>query len=151
MPWLALPAQQLTATELSLGAAVSMARRTFAGAEVGLAHRPSAESRIGLTLAGGGSAGTAAARAQLTLQILVNPAARSGAGLFAGLGTAFLVRRDSPSQGYLALVLGLEGRPGSPQGWYVEGGLGGGVRIAAGWRGRRFPRWWSGRGRGRIP
>jgi hypothetical protein len=130
---------------MSVGAAASMARRTFAGAELGLAHRPSTDSRIALALAGGTAAGRAAARAQLTLQLLVNPAVRSGTGLYAGVGAVFSARHASPGQGFLAVLLGLEGAPGRRASWYVELGLAGGVRAAAGWRVRRFPAWWRGR------
>jgi hypothetical protein len=137
-------AQQLTATELSAGAATSMARRMFAGAELGVAHRPSGDSRIAFAVAGGTIAERAAARAQLTLQLLVNSAARSGTGIYAGVGTAFVARRGAPGQGFLAVVLGLEGAPGRRQNWYVEAGLGGGVRAAVGWRVRWFPAWWRG-------
>lgn len=136
--------QQLTATELSVGAASSMARRTFAGVELGLAHRPSTDSRIALALAGGTDAGRAAARAQVTVQLLVNPSVRSGAGLYAGLGAAFIARREGPGQGFLAVLLGFEGAPGRRESWYLELGLAGGVRAAAGWRLRRFPPWWRG-------
>jgi len=135
-------AQQLTATELSLGAAAAMARQTFVGAALGVAHRPSADSRLGLDLAGGSVAGQAAARAQLTLQLLVNPATRTGLGMYAGFGAAFTARRGAPGQGFLAVLLGVEQTPGRRQGWYAELGLAGGVRAAAGWRMRSFPRWW---------
>lgn len=121
-----------------------MARRTFAGAELGVAHRPSGESRIALAFAGGTAGERVAARAQLTIQLLVNASARSGAGIYAGVGTAVTARRGAPGQGYLAVLLGLEGSPGRRQGWFVEGGLAGGVRAAAGWRLRRFPTWWRG-------
>jgi hypothetical protein len=139
---LALQSQQLTATELSLGAATVMAHRTFVGAELGLAHRPSGDSRVALALAGGTTPARAAARAQLTLQLLVNPAARSGPGFYAGVGGAFMARRGSPGQGFLAVLLGFEGAPGRRQGWYLELGFAGGVRAAAGWRARVFPKWW---------
>ena len=139
---LALQSQQLTATELSLGGATVMAQRTFVGAELGLAHRPSGESRVALALAGGTIAERAAARAQLTLQLLVNPAARSGPGFYAGVGGAFMARRGSPGQGFLAVLLGFEGAPGRRHGWYLELGFAGGVRAAAGWRARAFPQWW---------
>ena len=137
-------AQQLTATELSLGGAAALARQTFAGAELGVAHRPSADSRIAFDLAGGAIRQRAAARAQLTLQLLVNPAARSGWGMYAGFGAAFTARRGSPGQGFVALLLGVEQTPGRRQGWYAELGLAGGVRAAVGWRMRWFPRWWRG-------
>lgn len=138
-------AQQLTSHEVGAGAAASLARRSFAGAELAYALRPSGESRIALAVAGGSVAGRAAARAQLTIQLLVNASARSGTGIYAGVGAAFVARRTSPGQGYLAILLGLEGRPGRRQGWYVEAGLSGGVRLAAGWRLRWFPAWWAGR------
>ena len=142
VPVLALQSQQLTATELSFGAAAVVARRTFAGGEVGLAHRPSGDSRIALALGGGTVSGHAAARAQLTLQLLVNPTSRSGPGLYAGVGGAFAARRGAPGQGFLAVLLGIEAAPGRRQAWYVELGFAGGVRAAAGWRVRRFPAWW---------
>ena len=142
LPVLALQSQQLTATELSLGGAAVMARHTFAGAELGLARRPSADTRIALALAGGTELGRAAGRAQLTLQVLVNALARSGPGLYAGIGGAFAARRAAPGQGRLAVVLGFEGAPARRHAWYLEVGFAGGVRAAAGWRLRWFPAWW---------
>ncbi|HEV8382804.1 MAG TPA: hypothetical protein VGQ29_14545 [Gemmatimonadales bacterium] len=138
----ALQSQQLTATELSLGPVAVMAQRTFTGAELGLARRPGGESRIALALGGGKIGEDAALRAQLTLQLLVNAAARSGPGLYAGVGGAFAARRGAPGQGFLVVLLGLEGAPGRRQAWYVELGFAGGVRAAVGWRMRWFPRWW---------
>ncbi len=41
-------------------------------------------------------------------------------------------------QGYIVLTLGVESRPGSGGGWFVEGGVGGGVRLAGGYRWRLF-------------
>ena len=142
LPLLALQSQQLTATELSLGAASSMARETFIGGELGLARRTSNESRAALAIAAGSTAGAAAARAQLTLQLLVNPAARTGVGVYGGLGGAFSGRRGSAGQGFVAVVLGVEGAPGQRSSWYAEVGLAGGFRAAVGWRARWFPRWW---------
>ena len=140
--------QRLTATEVGIGAAAAVARRTFAGAEVGLAYRPGGQSRVALAVAAGTAAERTAARAQLTLQFLVTPAARTGVGLYSGLGAALATRRGSPGAGFVALILGLEGAPGRRRGWqnwYLELGLGGGVRAAAGWRVREFPSWWTGR------
>jgi hypothetical protein len=140
---LSLQSQQLTATELSLGPAAVIAHRTFVGGELGLAHRPSGDSRIALALAGGTLDGRAAARAQFTLQLLVNPAARRGPGFYAGVGGVFAGQRGAPGQGFLAVLLGCEVAPGRRQGLYVEMGFAGGVRVAAGWRTRWFPPWWS--------
>ena len=141
---LALQSQQLTATELSLGADAVMAHRTFVGAELGFAHRPSGESRIALALAGGTNAERPAVHAQITLQLLLNPAARAGPGFYAGVGGAFSARHGSHGQGLLAVLLGCESAPGRRQGWYAELGFAGGVRAAAGWRARWFPNWWPG-------
>lgn len=145
LPVLAIQSQQLTATELSLGGAAFIARHTFAGAELGLARRPGADSRIAVAFAGGTEDGEVAGRAQLTLQLVVNAFARSGPGLYAGAGGAFAARRDRPSQGLLAVLVGLEAAPGRRQAWYVEVGFAGGVRAAAGWRLRWFPAWWRAR------
>lgn len=142
LPVLALQSQPLTATELSLGAAAALSRETFVGGELGLARRTSNESRVALALAGGGIAGEAAARAQVTLQLVVNPFARTGVGLYGGLGAAFSARHGDTGQGYVAILLGAEGTPGRRHGWYAELGLGGGYRAAAGWRVRWFPAWW---------
>jgi hypothetical protein len=140
---LALQSQPLTATELSLGAATVVAHRTFVGAELGVAKRPSGESRVALALAGGTVGERPAARAQLTLQLLVNPAVRRGPGFYAGVGGAFAARRGAPGQGVLAVLLGCEAAPGRRQGWYMEVGFAGGVRVSTGWRTRWFPAWWS--------
>ena len=140
---LATQSPQLTASELSLGAATVVAHRTFVGAELALAHRPSGESRVALALAGGTIAARPAARAQLTLQLLVNPAARRGPGFYAGVGGAFTARRGDPGQGFLAVLLGCEVAPGRSRGLYLELGFAGGVRVAAGWRTRWFPSWWQ--------
>lgn len=144
LPILAIQSQQLKATELSFGAAAAFARETFAGAELGIAHRPSNDSRIALAVAGGVMSPDeeAALRAQLTLQLLLNSSARSGAGLYAGVGAAYLGERGAPGRGFVALVIGAEQAPGRRRGWFVETGFGGGVRVALGWRARWFPSWW---------
>ena len=146
LPILALQSRQLKTTELSLGAAAAFAHETFAGAELGVAHRPSNDSRIALALAGGASSPdqAAAIRAQLTLQLLLNSIARSGAGFYAGVGAAYLGERGAPGRGFVALVVGVEQAPGTRRGWFIESGFGGGVRVAVGWRARRFPSWWRG-------
>jgi hypothetical protein len=139
-----LRGQRLSAFEAGAGVAVALARHTFAGAELGAGYRPGGESRVAFAVAAGTDGGRAAARARITAQFLVTPAARAGAGLYGGLGAAVAARRGSPGRGYLALLVGLERAPGRRGGWYAELGLGGGALLAAGWRGRWFPRWWRG-------
>jgi hypothetical protein len=141
-------AQRLTARELGFGAVAATGRRTFVGGELGVGLRPGGQSRFAVAVAAGGEAARAALRAQATLQFLVTPAARRGVGPYAGFGAAFSARRGSPSQGFVAVLIGIEGGPGRRTGWgnwYIECGMGGGVRAAAGWRLRSFPAWWSGR------
>jgi hypothetical protein len=135
--------QRLTAVEAGIGGSAILARRTYAGAELGLAYRAGGQSRVALALAAGSQHQRPALRAQLAAQFLVTPAARAGPGLYGGLGVAFAGRRDSPGAAYLALLLGLEAAPGRRAGWYAELGLAGGLRVAAGWRVRRFPGWWA--------
>jgi len=146
LPILALQSRQLTTTELSLGAAAALARETFAGAELGVAHRPSSDTRIALAVAGGVATpeDQAAVRAQLTLQVLLNSSARSGHGLYAGVGGAFIGQHGAPGRGFVALVIGAEQAPGRRRGWFIESGFAGGVRLAVGWRVRWFPSWWRG-------
>lgn len=134
--------QRLTALEAGAGGSVVAARHTFIGAELNVGYRGGGQSRVALAVAAGGAGNRAAARVQVTVQFLVTPAARSGAGLYGGIGVAIAGRRGTPGAGYLALLLGLEAAPGRRGGWYAEAGLAGGVRMAAGWRGRWFPRWW---------
>jgi hypothetical protein len=139
--------QRLTAIEVGGGLTTVAARHTFGAGEVGVGYRGGGgggQTRVSLAVAAGAEDGRAAARALLTVQFLVTPAARGGAGLYGGLGAAVTGRRGSPGGGYLALLLGLEGTPGRRSGWYGELGLCGGVRAAVGWRARRFPAWWRG-------
>ena len=145
LPLLALQTQTqtLTVNELSLGGAMVFLDHPFAGAELGLAHRPSTESRIALAVAGGATNGDPALRAQLTVQLLINSFARSGVGVYAGLGAAYAGRQGMPGQGFLAALVGMEAAPGRRNGWYAELGFCGGVRAAVGWRLRKFPPWWG--------
>jgi len=132
-----LRAQRLTVVEAGAGAALVVARHTMAGVEIGAGYRPGGQSRVALAVDMGTESGRAAARAQLTAQFLVTPSARSGAGLYGGLGVAVAGRRGAPGSGYLALLVGLEAAPGARRGgWYAELGLAGGARVSAGWRGR---------------
>ena len=136
-PVVPLSAQRLSIAEASAGAALVVARHTMTGLEVGAGYRPGGQSRVALAFDMGREDGRAAARAQLTAQFLVTPAARRGVGLYGGLGVAIAGRRGARGGGYVALLLGLEAAPGARRGgWYAELGLAGGARVAAGWRGR---------------
>ena len=138
----AAAAQGLTATEFGVGALVAFARRDFMGGAVSVSRRVGSQTRFAVSGSGGTLAERAAMRLEATAQFLVTPSARTGAGLYGGAGIAFRGAARTPGAGYLVALLGLDGAPGRRTGWYAELGLGGGVRVAAGWRWRRFPGWW---------
>jgi hypothetical protein len=52
---------------------------------------------------------------------------------YAGGGVALAATSDEVFE-YVLLVIGLETAPGARRGWFAEVGIGGGVRVAAGYR-----------------
>jgi hypothetical protein len=132
-------AQRGAATELSTAAVATIAARDFWGGNVGVARRV-AGRRVALDLAGGSVAGAAAMRARLTAQFVLRPQARSGVSPYGALGLAWAGATDAHGTAYLAVVAGLEAAPARSRGWYIEVGVEGGVRVAAGLRWRRLKR-----------
>jgi hypothetical protein len=106
------------------------------------ALRTSLRTRVAVALGIGGSGGDVAWRGELLAHFLLAPTRRVGAGIYGAGGIA--VVGGPIDQGYLVLAIGLEGRPGTRAGWFVEGGVGGGVRLALGYRWRRLPAAWPG-------
>lgn len=102
------------------------------------AWRPAGGARLALTIGAGSSDGRLSGRGELLAQFLLSPGRRSGVGFY-GLGGVAGVTgpRD---QGYLVVGLGLEWAPGGGSGWAIEAGVGGGARVAVGWRWRRLVR-----------
>ncbi|HTK55305.1 MAG TPA: hypothetical protein VL295_00660 [Gemmatimonadales bacterium] len=100
-----------------------------------LAHRAGPRGRISLFAGAGGGEGGASGRAEALVHLLVSPARRRGAApyLAGGLGLDIADRTEAR----LVALIGLEGSPGGRRGWVLEGGVGGGWRLAAGWRWRR--------------
>jgi hypothetical protein len=111
-----------------------------AGAYGGL--RTSLRTRVSAAGLAGVSGREAAWRGELLVHFLLNPTRRAGAGVYGAGGVA--VVGGPVNQGYVVLTLGVEGRPGAPSGWFVEAGVGGGARLAMGYRWRRFPAGWQG-------
>jgi hypothetical protein len=100
------------------------------------AWRPGGGVRLGLTIGAGSLDGRFSGRGELLAHFLLSPGRRRGVGLYGIGGIAGVAGpRD---QGYLILGLGLEQAPGSRSGWAIEAGVGGGVRVAVGWRWRRL-------------
>ena len=137
-----LRAQAPQATELGAGATVVLAHRAFWGAELGVARRPGGQGRFAVTAACGDYEHALGVRIEATAQFLLQPGERRGAGPYGGLGLAFMGADGTRGASYLTALLGVEAAPGGRGGWYVEAGLGGGVRVVAGRRFRRFPASW---------
>jgi len=127
--------------ELGLETVVTASEPAFYTAGVTATVRPSARARIGFYAGGGVDGdGNGAGRAELLGQFLLSPrSARPGWYAGGGLAGVFASGADN---GYLVLMVGVESRPGGRGGWFVEAGVGGGARIAAGYRWRKLPPGW---------
>lgn len=121
--------------ELGLQEITLFGDRVAVGAGGYWAARPSTRARVSLFAGGGRVAGRGFARGELLAHFLLAPGKRRGAAPYVAGGLA--VDAAARTEARLVAVLGLEGRPGARAGWVVEGGVGGGWRVSAGWRWRR--------------
>lgn len=112
---------------------------TFAGSGLGFAIRTWGRLRLSLTANAGNAAGSLAGRGEAALAYHVNPVRRRGATLYVGGGIAVTAARSVTTE-YMVLFVGMESTPGRPFGVFAEGGVGGGIRLSAGVRVRRFAR-----------
>jgi len=130
----ALSAQ--TAREIGVHATVLTTDPTVWLGGLSGAVRPSSRVRA-VALIGAGVQGDAVAwRGELLWQFLLTPRARQGVGVYGGGGVG--VSGGPDTEGVVVLTVGLEARPGSRTGWAFEVGVGGGVRLSASYRWRRF-------------
>jgi len=90
-------------------------------------------TRVATTIGAGVQEGAFAWRVEGLAHFHLNPEA-SGLGLYGGGGLA--LAGGVRTQGYLVLLLGAETSPRGPRGWAFEIGVGGGVRLAVGYRWR---------------
>jgi hypothetical protein len=104
------------------------------------ALRTSSRTRVSVGAGVGAAGGETVVRGELLLHFLLNPTRRRGMAPYAAGGVA--VESGPVEEGYLVLTLGLESRPGTRSGWFVEAGVGGGARVAVGFRYRRLPPGW---------
>ena len=140
-----LAAQDGTVRELGLEAVATAAEPAVYTAGVTASVRPSLRTRIGLYAGGGVTGdGDAVGRAELVAHFLLNPRS-TRAALYGGGGVAGVFARGADN-GFLVLLLGIEGNPGGRGGWFVEAGIGGGARLAAGYRWRKLPPGWRSKG-----
>lgn len=140
--YLGAPLTAQSARELQVQAVGSLASARFVGGGLGFALRSQGRTRLGLTLSagdlsehpeGGERTHSLAGRGELMASYHVNPYKRSGFAPYAGGGLAITATSDEMEE-YVLLVIGVEGAPGGPRGWFVETGVGGGVRVSAGYR-----------------
>ncbi len=101
------------------------------------ALRTTGRTRLSLGLGAGVSDGELAVRGELLGHFLLSPEEHRKPSFYVAGGIAGV--EGAVGRGYLVLTLGLEQAPASSSGWAVEVGAGGGVRVAAGYRWRRFP------------
>jgi hypothetical protein len=117
---------------------VTAAADRFVGVGAGWGVRSLGRLGLGITANVGDADGSLGARVEAVTVFHFNPFRRRGVGGY-GAGGVAVVATDSGSREFLVLLMGLEARPGRRYGWFVEAGVGGGVRVSAGIRLRRFP------------
>jgi hypothetical protein len=109
----------------------------FVGAGFGFGWRDEQRTRIAPAVALGASGdGRFAVRADLAVHFLLDPSKRSGMAIYGGGGLS-LAAGGNRAAPYVLLVLGAENAPGGAGGSFVELGVGGGVRLAVGYRWRK--------------
>lgn len=104
------------------------------------AIRASLRMRVSIAAALGSADGVATPRGEVLVHFLLNPTGSHGVGPYAAGGVAAV--GGPVDEGYVVLTLGVESRPGAPSGWFLEAGVGGGARLAAGFRHRYLPPGW---------
>jgi hypothetical protein len=122
------------ARELGLQATGTASDPALGVAGVYGAIRTSTRTRVSASAGLGISGSEAAWRGELLIHLLMSPTARRGVGVYAASGVAAV--GGPVERGYIVLTLGAEQHPGQRTGWFFEAGLGGGARLAAGYRWR---------------
>lgn len=110
-------------------------RPAFLGAGVVRGWRPGLRDRVVIHAALGAAEHQVGARVEASWQFMLSPRTERGVGAYVGGGIAGQFAKTN--HGWLLLTAGLEQNPGGPRGWSLEMGIGGGVRLALGYRWRR--------------
>ncbi len=128
--------QAQRAREWQLQGIATLGRERFVGGGLGIALRTDGRMRLALAVNAGDLEGTAAVRSEATVSYHLNPFKRSGVSPYVVGGAALVLTGDRSGE-YLLLSVGLESRPGAGTGWFLEAGVGGGIRLTGGLRLRR--------------
>jgi hypothetical protein len=123
---------QLTRDWQLHGIATVLADR-FVGGGLGFGVRPPGRLRFAGTASAGDLKGTLAGRAEAFLAFHLNPGREKGFTPYTAAGVAASITRAA-TRGYVEVLIGLEQRPGRRSGLFVEAGVGGGLRLSAGFR-----------------
>jgi hypothetical protein len=105
----------------------------FAGGSWGI--RPGTRDRLVIGAGLGAADGALAGRGEAIWHFLLHPRKARGPALYAGGGVAAAYAREW--RGYLVVTAGVDWSPGGRSGWMAEVGIGGGLRVVAGYRWRR--------------
>lgn len=119
------------------GAQVTAAsgRPAFLGGGASWGWRPGVRDRLLLHGALGAAEHQPALRLEATWHLLLSPRTERGLGAYIGGGLAGQFAETG--HGWLILTGGIEQNPGAKGGWVLELGVGGGIRVALGYRWRR--------------
>lgn len=102
--------------------------------------RPGGRVRVALSAGAGVASDAWVFRGEAMVHAMMQPRRGQGTGWYLGAGLATRAGRDDGE--FLVLTAGVEASPGARAGWHVELGVGGGTRLAAGYRWRWFPAGW---------
>lgn len=111
----------------------AFADSTFVGGGLGVALRSRGRSRLGISANVGTREGALAGRAELVVSYHLNPFLRRGVTPYAGGGVTVGWSGEEFVE-YVVALVGLETAPGGRSGWFLEGGIAGGVRVSTGFR-----------------
>lgn len=123
-------------TELGIQAVATASDPALAAAGLYAGVRTSTRTRLSAWAGAGISSDDMAFRGELLGHFLLSPNQLAGTGFYVGGGVAAVA--GAVGRGYLVLTAGVEDRPGAGSGWAAELGIGGGVRVALGYRWRRL-------------
>ena len=127
--------EQRVSHEWGAQATGATGRPAFLGVGASWAWRPGLRDRLVLHGAAGSAEHQAAVRLEASWHFLLSPQTRKGVGAYIGGGIAGQFAESN--RGWLLLTAGVEQSPAAAKGWFAEAGIGGGVRIAIGFRWRR--------------
>lgn len=131
----AIPATAQITREWGAQITGASGKPAFLGAGAVWAWRPGLRDRLLLHGALGAAEHQGALRVEAAWHFMLAPRTERGLGAYLGGGLAGQFARTS--HGWLLLVGGIEQNPGAASGWALEFGVGGGIRVAVGYRWRR--------------